>query len=321
MTQQRNARSGVGLAIMSAASFGTSGSFARSLTEAGWTPGAAVTARIGAATLMLAVPTIWVLRGRWHALRREAVSVTFYGLVAVAGCQVCFFNAVEHLPVGVALLLEYLGTILVVGWLWVRHGHTPRRLTVAGAGVAVIGLLLLLDLAGGTRLDLVGVLWALGAAFGLATFFVVSGRSDSALPPIAFAGVGMTVGTVTLLGLGALGVLPMRATFGDVSFSGHRASWLVPIIGLSLIAAAFAYVSGIGAARLLGPKVASFVGLTEVIFAVLFAWLLLGELPTLIQLAGGFLIVAGVVLVRLDEMRPALVSPGAQTARQPVHSG
>ena len=49
------------------------------------------------------------------------------------GAQLCYFNAVARLSVGVALLLEYLGILLVVGWLWLRHGHRPRRLTVAGA--------------------------------------------------------------------------------------------------------------------------------------------------------------------------------------------
>ena len=61
-------------------------------------------------------------------------------------------------------------------------------------------------------------------------------------------------------------------------------------------------------ARILGSTVASFVGLTEVLFAVLFAWLLLGELPGLVQLAGGVLIISGVVAVRLGELRRARVA-------------
>jgi drug/metabolite transporter (DMT)-like permease len=48
---------------------------------------------------------------------------------------------------------------------------------------------------------------------------------------------------------------------------------------------------------------ASFVGLTEVMFAVVVAWLLLGELPTSMQLVGGALIVAGIALVRVDDLR------------------
>jgi len=303
MIQQRAAAAGLGLALLSAATFGTSGSFARSLTDAGWSSGAAVAARISVAALILAVPAVLALRGRWRVLRRDLGMVTVYGLVAVAGCQVFFFNAVQHLSVGVALLLEYLGTVLVVGWLWLRHGQRPPRLTVIGSVVALVGLAFVIDVAGDSRLDWVGVLWGLGAAFGLATYFVLSSKGDGDLPPVAMAAGGMTIGAVALLGLGALGALPMNATFGTVDFAGHRASWLVPVIGLSLVAAAIAYVAGIGAARILGAKLASFVGLTEVVFAMLVAWLLLNELPTGMQFLGGGLIVAGVALVRIDELR------------------
>lgn len=305
MHGERGARTGIALALLSAATFSTSGSFAKSLTEAGWSPAAAVAARISAAALMLAVPAALSMRGRWQSLWRNAGLIAVYGLVAVAGAQVFYFNAIQHLSVGVALLLEYLGTVLVVGWMWVRHGHKPRRLTGAGSAVAIVGLLFVLDLIGGARLDPVGVLWGLAAAFGLATYFVLSSTVDNDLPPVAMASAGMTVGAVALLGLGAAGVLPMHATFGAVEFVGQRVSWVVPLLGLSLVAAAIAYVAGIGAARRLGPKLATFVGLTEVIFAVLFAWLLLGELPTGLQLAGGALILAGIALVRIDELRPA----------------
>ena len=305
MYRERSTRTGLALAVLSAASFSTSGSFARSLTGAGWSPAAAVAARISAAALMLAVPAVVSMRGRWRCLWRNAAMISVYGLVAVAGAQVFYFNAIEHLSVGVALLLEYLGTVLVVGWMWVRHGHRPRRLTGAGSAVAVVGLVLVLDLVGGARLDPVGVLWGLAAAFGLATYFVLSSKVDNDLPPVAMASAGMTVGALALLGLGAVGVLPMHASFGAVDFVGRRVSWLVPVLGLSFVAAAIAYVAGIGAARLLGPKLATFVGLTEVVFAVMFAWLLLGELPTSPQLVGGALIVIGIALVHIDELRPA----------------
>ena len=109
-------------------------------------------------------------------LRRNLGMVAIYGLVAIAGCQVFYFNAVQHLSVGVALLLEYMGIILVVGWLWLRSGQRPRRLTIAGSVAAVVGLVLVLDLAGDTQIDLVGVLWGLGAAVGLAVLLRAVGQ-------------------------------------------------------------------------------------------------------------------------------------------------
>jgi drug/metabolite transporter (DMT)-like permease len=311
--QRTTGSAGLGLAALSAAAFGTSGAFAASLLEAGWTPGAAVTTRVVLAALVLTVPALLQLRGRRGLLLRGSRTVTTYGLVAVAGCQLCYFNAVQHLSVAVALLLEYSGALLVVGWLWLRRGQRPRRLTVGGALVAVLGLGLVLDLVGNTDLDPVGVLWGLGAAVGLAVYFVLSAGSDDGLPPLVVAWGGLTVGGAALLSAGAVGALPLEAPRTDVTLLDLQVSWLVPVLGLSIVAAALAYVAGIVAARLLGAKVASFVGLTEVLFAVAFAWLLLGQVLTTGQLLGGVLVVTGIALVRLDEVRApvpaAVVTP------------
>jgi drug/metabolite transporter (DMT)-like permease len=114
--------------------------------------------------------------------------------------------------------------VLVVGWMWLRHGQKPRRLTLAGSAVALLGLILVLDLTGDTRLDWTGVLWGLGAGFGLATYFVLSSKNDSDLPPVAVASAGMSVGAVALLILGTVGALPMHASFGNVDFAGQRTS-------------------------------------------------------------------------------------------------
>jgi drug/metabolite transporter (DMT)-like permease len=300
---------GLGLALVSAATFGTSGPFASSLLGAGWTAGAAVTVRVVIAALVLTVPAMIALHGRFGQLWRSRRTVAVYGIVAVAGAQLCYFNAVQHLSVAVALLLEYSGVLLVVGWMWARHGHRPGRLTGLGGLGALVGLALVLDLLGSRAVDPVGLLWGLGAAVGLAVYFVVSSSTEDALPPLVVAWGGLAVGAVALLLAGAAGVLPLAAPRTDVTLAAVQMSWLVPVLGMSLLAAAVAYVAGILGARLLGARVASFVGLTEVLFAVLFAWLLLGQTPRPVQLAGGLLVVAGIALVGLDERPGAAVSP------------
>jgi drug/metabolite transporter (DMT)-like permease len=319
ITRARAVRTGPGgagltLAVLSAATFGTSGTFASSLIRAGWSPGAAVLTRIAVAALVLTGPALLQLRGRWTLLRRGAGRAAAYGLIAVAGCQLCYFNAIERMPVGVALLLEYLAGVLVVGWLWLRHGQRPRRLTVTGAVTAVAGLAMVVGLAGSVRVNPAGVMWALLAAVCLAIYFLLSAAGGpEPLPPIVMAWAGLCTGTAILAVLGWIGAVPMTAATRNVEFLNHQVSWLVPMLGLSVVAAAFAYVAGIGAARRLGAKLASFVGMAEVLFAIAFAWLLLGQLPSAVQFAGGALILAGVTLVRLDELRgtPAPGQPGS----------
>lgn len=295
---------GLGLAVLSASSFGLSGPLGRGLMEAGWSSAAAVAVRVLLAAAVLVPVALVQLRGRLHVLRRNAPLVAAYGLVAVAGCQLAYFNAVARMEVGVALLVEYTAPVAVVLWLWLRHRQRPGRLTVLGALLATLGLLLVLDLLSGAEANLAGILWALGAMVGAAVYFVLSAREDHGLPGTALAAGGLLLGGLVLVLAGAVGVVPFTATTRPVSFDGFTTPWWLPVLLLGVVTAALGYVTGIAATRRLGARLASFVALTEVLMALVFAWLLLGEAPRGIQLLGGVLTLLGVVAVRLGERRP-----------------
>src|SRR5262249_59815820 len=114
------------------------------------------------------------------------------------------------------------------------------------------------------------------------------------LPPVIMTWGGMVVGASTLGFLGLTGAAPLAVSAADVTLFDARVSWLVAVLGLSLLAAAVAYVAGIGAARRLGAKLGSFVAMAEILFAVLFAWLLLHQTPAATQFLG-----RGLILSRL----------------------
>lgn len=308
---------GLAIAVLSGATFGTSGSFAASLIRTGWTPGAAVIARVTVAAVLLTLPALRRLRGvRLSA--RSARTIVLYGGVAVAGAQLCYFNAVSHLSVAVALLLEYSGILLVIAWGWARHGHRPRRLTCMGGLIALAGLVLVLDLAGARHVDMAGILWGLGAAVGLAVYFVVAAGADDRLPPLVITWGGLAVGAA-LLGLATMiGAMNVHASTASVTLVHRQVSWIVPVAGLAAVAGVIAYLTGISAARMLGAKLASFVGLTEVLFAVVFAWLLVGQRLDALQLAGAALVVAGIALVRLDEVREPGIDGSSVLPSEPV---
>jgi drug/metabolite transporter (DMT)-like permease len=331
------------MAVASAATFGTSGTFGTSLLDAGWTPGAAVLARITLAALMLTVPAVIGLRGRWRQLRRSWRTAVAFGVVGVAGCQVCYFNAIQHMPVGIALLIEYTGSILVVAWLWLRHGQRPRRLTVLGAAAAIGGLALMVAIGSGSGeasasatagISPLSFAWPLAAAVAMAVYFVLSAgpagpsrpdcgaapeavapeaaspaaappkaaaSEEQPLPPIALAWAGMWVGAAFLGMLLAVHALPFGASSRDVVLLRHQVPLLVPIVGIALLSTAGGYSTGIVAARRLGAKLASFIGMAEIVFAVIYAWALLGQFPSGTQFLGGVLILAGVTLVKVDE--------------------
>ncbi len=297
---------GIALGLLSAMCFGTSGTFGAALEGTGWSPAGAVLARVCVAALALTVPALFALRGRWALLRRSGRQVVVYGLVGVAACQVCYFNAIARMDVGISILLEYLGIVLVVGWLWLRHGQRPRLLTVLGGAAALGGLALMLNLSGSGGVSLTGVLFALAAAVSMAVYFFQSAQTSAAdggnaLPPVALTWGGMITGAAFIALLGVTRLMPLRFASSSVTLLHAHVNWLVPVLGLGVVAAAVAYVTGIGAARRLGAKLGSFVAMAEVLFAAGFAWVLLHQVPTGMQFLGGLLILAGVVAVRLDE--------------------
>jgi drug/metabolite transporter (DMT)-like permease len=301
--------------VVSATSFGMSGSLARGLLSAGWRPGAIVTARIGVAALVLAPIAIASLRGRWRLLYAQAGPLLLYGLVVVAGTQFCYFSAVATMDVGPALLIEYTAPAAVVAWLWVRHGQRPRPLTVAGAAVAALGLVLVLDLLGGAHLAWPGVAWAAAAMVGAAMYFVMSADTGSGLPPLALAATGLLIGTVALAILGGVGLLPMHASTRAAAYAGSTVPWWVPALVLGLVTAALAYVTGIAASRRLGSRVASFVALLEVVAGMGFAWLLVDQHPRPGQFIGGLLVIAGVAVVKIADTSRGRTDPVVVASR------
>jgi drug/metabolite transporter (DMT)-like permease len=307
LAKQPASRIGAGLAfaVVSAFAFGLSGALASPLLDQGWTPGALVLIRIGLAAVVMLPLGLHALQGRWHVLRRNARLILGYGVAAVAGAQFCYFSAVAHMDVGPAILIEYTAPAAVVVWMWLRHGQRPGRVTLVGAVLAILGLVLVLDLVSGTSLSVPGTAWALAAMVGAATYFVISADETNGVPPLVLATAGLVVGSLVLAALAVAGLMPVRSSTDSVDYAGVTFPWFMPMIALGLVTAALAYTTGIAAARRLASRLASFVALLEVLAGVLFAWVLLDQLPGALQFAGGALVLAGVVVVKLGEPRVA----------------
>lgn len=297
----RSTGTGIALAITSAVSFGLSGSLARALMDAGWSPAAAVALRVTIAAVVLVVPGVMAVRGRTRLLVTNARTIVVYGLLAVAGAQLMYFLAVSRLDVGVALLIEYTAPVAVVLWMWGARGQRPGPLTFVGAAIAAVGLVLLLDVLGGAHVDAVGVLFALGAMVGAAAYFVISADDSRGIPPITLAAGGLVFASAVFWLTAAVGVLPVSMSNAPVEFTTGTVPWWVPVLALGLVTAALAYVTGIAAARHLGSRLASFVALSEVAAGLGFAWVLLDQQPRPIQLFGALLVLGGVVVVKLGE--------------------
>ena len=262
-------------------------------------PNAAATARLAGGALVTVLFASLVHRGWVREALEHRRTVLVYGVIPIAGAQLCYYNAVAHLSVGVALLLEYLAPVLVVGWLWATTRRRPGVRTLAGAALAVTGTV-------GRAKRLLGgadrhgrVAWALGAAICAACYFVLSDRvaaDGSGLNSLTLAAGGLVVGAAAIAALGMAGVLPLTFTTQDTVVAGHTTSFLVPVVVLGVVSTAIAYTLGISGIARLRPSYASLMGLGEVLCAVVAAWVLLGEAITPAQAVGGAVVLLGLAL-------------------------
>lgn len=306
---------GLAIAVASALAFSSSGPFVKPLLEGGWSLGAVLLVRMALASLILSPALIRAIRRQRGFLRRHGLIIVAFGLTAVAGCQVFYFAALQRMPVAVALLIQYIAPVLLVVAVWARTRRAPSKLVIIGSVVAMAGLVLVVDISG-ARFDLLGTLFALCAAVCAAAYFVIAARAGDELPPLALAAGGLLTGTLVMAVLVATGVLPFAAPAITVQVLGLEVPGILPLLWVGAVATTLGYALGVIAVPLIGSRVASFVGLSEVLFALGFAWLLLGETPAPVQFIGGAVLLAGVVLVRLDASDP--VEQRTETASIPV---
>lgn len=306
---------GLVLGVASALAFSSSGPFVKPLLEAGWSLSAALLVRMGIAGLILSPALLLAMRRQRGFLRRHWRLMLGFGLMPVLGCQLFFFSAMQRMPVAVALLIQYLAPVMLVAFVWARTRKAPSALVLAGSAVAIVGLVLVVDISGAS-FDLLGTLLALAAAVCVCVYFVISERTGDDLPPLALAASGLLTGAIVMALLAATGIMPFRAPDVTVVLAGAEVPWWMPMLWVAAMATTLGYAFGVMAVPRIGSRVASFVGLSEVLFALGFAWLFLGEVPLPIQFAGGALLLVGVVLVRADASSTG--NPKGEAATVPV---
>ncbi|WP_097868386.1 EamA family transporter [Streptomyces sp. rh34] len=320
---------GLGLALVSAFAFGGSGVAAKPLIEAGLDPLHVVWLRVaGAAVIML--PVAWRHR---NLVRERPALLAGFGLFAVAGVQAFYFASISRIPVGVALLVEYLAPALVLGWVRFVQRRPVTRAAAVGVVLAVGGLACVVEVWSGLKFDLLGLVLALGAACCQVGYFVLSdhggqdgrdGGGKHAEPPhpVGVIAYGLIVGAAVLTVVARPWGMEWSLLAGSAGMNGDEVpAWL--LLGwIVLLATVLAYVTGVVSVRLLSPQVAGVVACLEAVIATGLAWVLLGEHLSAPQLIGGFTVLTGAFIAQSAAPKPpsgpVASGAGADLAAAPV---
>lgn len=291
---------GLGLALLSAFAFGGSGVAAKPLIEAGLDPLHVVWLRVAGAALVL-LPLAWRHR---DLVRRKPALLAGYGLFAVAGVQAFYFASISRIPVGVALLVEYLAPALVL--LWVRFvRRTPvSRAAAVGVVLAVGGLASVVEVWAGLSFDVIGLLLALCAACCQVGYFLLSDQgADPADPadavdPLGVIAYGLLIGTAVLTVVARPWGMDWSLLTGATDMDGSRVAAPLLLGWIVLVATVLAYGTGVISVRRLSPQVAGVVACLEAVIATVLAWILLGEHLSAPQILGGFVVLVGAFIAQ-----------------------
>lgn len=170
--------------------------------------------RMAVAAVVLVVLVRPSVRGR---SRRAWTGIVLYG-VAMAAMNVLFYNAVAHLPLGIAVTLEFLGPLTVAAVA------TTRRRELLLPAVTLVGVLLVSSPGGG--LTLLGLVFGLGAAVAFGGYTVLAGRVGGDTDGLDGLALSVVVGAVLLSPFsvhagprvdgGGWGILAVSAVLGVV---------------------------------------------------------------------------------------------------------
>ncbi|MCA1711672.1 MAG: DMT family transporter [Actinobacteria bacterium] len=271
------------LALTSAASFGVMPVLTKVVYDDG--PGVygvlSVRFTVGAALLLLLAR----LRSERLPQGRQLRDLVLLGGVGYVIESLCYFSALSRISAGLTALLLYLYPALVVLLSAVLLRHRPSRTALGCVVVATLGTALTIGPVAGGQMS--GVLLGLGAAVAYATYIVLSSQAISGVGPFATSAVVMGSCAVVydVLAVSTRAELP------------HSAQAWAALTGVTVLGTVVAVAAFFAALPLLGPSDTAVLSTLEPVVSVAVAAVALGERLSLVQVAGGALVVAAVVVL------------------------
>jgi len=301
--------------LLAAALFGLNAGVSRIPLRGGTPTDTFTTVRITTAFLAFVLIALVIDRSAFRVPRgRALLLITGLGIVGFAGVQWTYNIAINRLPLGIALLLEYLGPVLVVLWVrFVRRESVHQRMWPALV-LAVGGLAVVSQVWHGMTLDGLGVTMALGAAVCFAAWFLLGEHTGSADVGGPLHVILWAFAAATLMMNLVQPAWTARALGDDVSMLGRFADTTIPSWGamawVVLLGTVAPFFLLLLALRMLSATVVSVVAMLEPVVAALVGWVWFAETLNLVQLVGMAAVLAGILLAQTArDVEPSLPPP------------
>ncbi len=310
----RNPPLGVGLVVLGATLFIVNAGVSRVALRAGVDPVTLTTIRVTGSTLVLLLVAALFRPGALRPPRgRLAWLLVAHGLIGVAALQWTYFVAIDRLPVGMALLLEYQAPILVAVWARLVQKEDVRGRMWVGLALAMVGLAAATGIWRGLAFDVVGIVAGLGAAVCFATYFLIGEHGVGLLDPLRVILWSFLVATVALNLVSPLTEFDTDLLDDQVSLLGRLADVYVPVWSLLLwvvlLGTLVPFAVELAALGHLRATTVTMIAMIEPVGVSALGWLWFYESLDAVALVGGVAVVAGIVLAQSARRAHVLVEP------------
>jgi len=248
--------------------------------------------------LRLLVPSSWA----------EAATTIAFGITGVALVQWLYFVAIDRLPVGIALLLEFTAPVLVALFARFGYGEQVRARLWLGLACSLGGLALVTQVWSGLVLDTLGVAAGLGAALSLAAYFLLGEHAVNRRTPLSVLTAAFVVATVFWNALAPVTRLRDSSLGDPVSLggrlSGHHADLWVLLVWLVLLGTVAPFLAELSALRHLSATEVGLIGMVEPVGATLLGWRWFREDLTAAQVVGVVTVLVGIGLAQTARRQP-----------------
>jgi drug/metabolite transporter (DMT)-like permease len=303
----RRPRLGYVLMLLGAVCFIVNAGVSKVVLTAGVQPSELTALRTAGAALGLGV-AVAVLRPRSLRVRlREVPLLLAYGVGGVAMVQFLYFVAIDRLPVGIALLLEYTAPVWIVLFAAVVLRERVRRTAWLALGLSLVGLALVARVWDGGALDGLGVLAGLGAGLAFATYFLVGEAAVGRRDPLSVSFWGFAVAaafwSVARPWWHSLGELGGRTSLLGALDALSAPVWLL-VLWVAVLGTLVPFAVETAALRHLPATAAGVIAMVEPVGAAALARAWFGQALAPVQLVGGSVVLVGIVLAQTARRTP-----------------
>jgi drug/metabolite transporter (DMT)-like permease len=314
VTHTRNPALGTGLVLAGATMFIVNAGVSRVALRSGVDPVSLTTVRVtGTALVLLGFAALF----RRSALRppsgRLALMLVAHGLIGVAALQWTYFVAIDRLPVGMALLLEYQAPILVAVWARFVQKEQVRPRMWVGLALAMAGLAAATGVGSGLEFDSLGILAGFGAAICFAAYFLIGEHGVGLLDPLRVILWSFLVATVALNVVSPITSFDTTLLDDQVSLLGRLAAYDVPVWSLLAWVIVLGTLLPFGvellALRHLRATTVTMIAMLEPVGVSALGWVWFYEEIGTAGLVGGVAVVVGILLAQSARRAAVVVEP------------